>query len=321
MKKQVGIHVFLAVLLSACGVPAATKAPATQIPHTLTPSPVLTFTPSQEPTLSPLILATATQQALYEKLEQHCASGQAMAFQFSPDGEWVEIVCSHDTLAIVHVEEGTKWDISSDTLINPFTEYFVSISHWSSDGRYAYTSPDPHTDGYWEPFHQGVGLFRLNLETGEISELLPLGGDDWIFYSYAISPDDNILAYIVTDRSPVTLNIRDLQTEKEQSFQFASNYNTGGALIWSPDGEKLVFSVTQYDTSTAHYIATSIMIWHRDTSTTTELIKDHPSQMRVVEWIDETRVILESVMDGPTQVTTQLYEFDLTTSKLTETDP
>jgi dipeptidyl aminopeptidase/acylaminoacyl peptidase len=320
MKKQVGILVYLAALLSACGVPAVTTAPATQMPLTSTPSPVLTFTSSQEPTLSPQIRETATQQALQEKLEPYCASGRAMAFQFSPDGEWVEIVCSYDTLAIVHVDEGTKWDISSDTLINPFTEYFVSISHWSSDGLYAYTSPDPHTDGYWEPFHQGVALFRLNLETGEISEILPLGKDDWIFYSYAFSPDDNTLVYIVTDKSPITLNVRDLQTGAEQSFHFAAKYNTGGAFVWSPGGEKLVFSVTQYDTSTAQYIATSIVLWDRQKAEITELIKDHPSRMDAVEWRDEAKVILQAEIYESEGGVSRKYEFDLTTQTLTEVD-
>lgn len=318
MKKKVGILVCLVILLSACGVPAATTVPATQMPLTSTPSPILTFTPSQEPTVSPQSLATATQQALHEKFESYCASGRAMAFQFSPDGEWVEVVCSYDTLAIVHVDEGTKWDISSDTLINPFTDYFVSISHWSSDGQYAYTSPDPHTDGYWEPFHQGVALFRLNLETGEIVEVLPLGKDNWIFYSYAFSPDGSTLVSIVTDKSPVTLNVRNLQSGAEQSFNFASKYNTGGAFVWSPDGEKLVFSVTQYDTSTAQYVATSILLWDRQTSEITELIKDHPDRMQVIEWMDEQKMKLEAEIFEPTQTIRQKYEFDLNTKILTE---
>jgi WD40 repeat protein len=244
-----------------------------------------------------------------------------MGFRFSPNGEWVEVVCGFDTLAIIRADESRKWDISSNILINPFTDYFVSISHWSNDGLYAYTSPDPHTDGYWEPFHQGVALFRLNLETGEIVEVLPLGKDNWIFYSYAFSPAGNTLVSIVTDKSPVTLNVLDLQSGAEQSFDFASKYNTGGAFVWSPDGEKLVFSVTQYDTSTAQYVATSIMLWDRQTAELTELIQDHPGQMQVIEWVDELKINLEAQIDEPTQTVTRKYEFDLATRTLTEVDP
>lgn len=277
-------------------------------------APTLTVPPEQA-------AMTATQQALHAKLDKYCVSNQAWGFRLSPNGQWIEVACSVDTVEVVRVDESKKWKISSDTLINPYTEYFVGINHWSHDGMYAYTSPNPHTDGYWEPFHQGVALFRVNLETGEINEVLPLSKEDWIFYSYAFSPDDSQLAYIVTDQSPVVLKLRDLQTGAEQSFEFDSKYNTGGGFVWAPISQKLVFSITQYDTGTFEYVGTSIFLWDQQTAKATELVKDHKSQMQATEWIDETKILLKAIISDSQSITTQNYEFDLTTSKLTEVNP
>jgi len=229
--------------------------------------------------------------------------------------------CSSGTIEIVHVDETKKREVSPDILISSGAEYFGGVNHWSNDGAYAYIGFNPHTDGYWEPFHQGIVLYRLNLETGQISEVLPLVRSNWRFYSFAFSPNDRRLAYIVTDKSPVILIIRDMQTGDEQSFEFDPKYNTGGGFVWSPDGQKLIFSVTQFDTNTYEYIATSIILWDKDKSGLTELIKDQQSRLQAIEWVDETKIILKSESLDPEGSKTQNYEFDLIANKLSEISP
>ena len=274
------------------------------------------------PTLPPEEAAmTATQQALKDRLGANCYYHSAQGIRLSPNGQWAEAICDLYSIIIVRMDGTKEWGLSSISLIGPYTEHFVYLSHWSNDGAYAYVRVDPHTDGYWEPFHQGMVLYCLNLETGQISEVLPLGKSDWIFYSFAFSPNDKRLAYIVTDKSPVILNIRDMPTGDEQSFEFDPKYNTGGGFVWSPDSQKLIFSITQYDTSIGEYIATSIILWDKDTSKITELIKDHQSRLQGVEWIDETKIILKAEIFEPTQVKTQNYELDLTNNELTELNP
>lgn len=280
------------------------------------------LTKTLTPTLSPEQAATtATQQALHDTLDKYCRSNQAWGFRFSPDSQWVAVFCSLDTIEFVRVDESKNWELSSDTLINPYTEYFIGVDHWSNDGAYAYVSLDPHTDGYWEPFHQGIVLYRLNLGTGETSQVLPLGKSDWIFYSFAFSPNDRRLAYIATDQSPVILNIRDMQTGIEQFYDFDIKYNTGGGFVWSPDSQKLVFSITQYDTNAHEYLGTSIILWEKDKPKTTTLIEDHPGRIQVIEWNDPTKFILQAELFEPEKITTQKYEFDLTNNELTELNP
>ena len=275
----------------------------------------LTKTPT--PTLSPgQIVMTATQQALKDRLGANCIYGSAEGIGLSPNGQWAEAICGPYSIIITRIDGTKEWSLSSNSLFGPYTEHFVHISHWSKDGAYAYARVDPHTDGYWEPFHQGMVLYRLNLETGQISEVLPLGKNDRIYYSFSFSPNDGRLAYIMTDQSPVMLYLRDMQTGDEQSFEFDPKYNTGGGFLWSPDGQKLVFSIAQNDPNIHEYVATSIVLWDGDKSNITTLIKDHQEILVPIEWIDETRIVLQVLYKSDTK-----FEFDLISGELKQTNP
>lgn len=328
MKKIAGLFIVLLFLFSACGTPVVTvTAPtaATENTPTFITTAPFTFTPQSQPSptstpkpafLPDQLTLTATQQTLQDRLGKYCRHGSASRVQLSPNGRWVEVNCELDVIKIVSIDESKVWDVSSKELIDPYTDHFVYLSHWSNDGTYVYVFVDPHTDGYWEPFHQGIVLYRLTLEIGQISEVLPLGKSDWIFYSFSFSPNDRRLAYIVTDKSPVILIIRDMQTGDEQLFEFDPKYNTGGGFIWSPDSQKLVFSVTQFDTSVSEGVATSIVLWDRDKSEPTILIKDHKEILVPFEWIDETRLVLQVSYESDKR-----FELDLKSGELIQASP
>ncbi len=248
--------------------------------------------------------------ALAQRLETTLNCNQGVV-SFSTNGQWAVLDCNVDAVTIIHIDETKEWNLSSETLMGPYTEHFIDVSYWSNDGIYAYISANPHTDGYWEPFHEATTLFRLNLETGQVSEVLK--GN---YYSFSFSPNDRRLAYIVTDKSPVTLNIRDMQTGVEQSFEFEPKYNTGGGFVWSPDSQKLVFTITQFDTSIYEYIATSIVLWDKEKPDTTVLVKGHHETLVPNEWIDETKIILQVLNQEDRK-----FEFDLTSGELKQINP
>ncbi len=275
----------------------------------LIPSP--TFFPASPLTPTPALSSdqltmTATQQSLENRLGENCRYGSAEAVKLSPHGQWAEAICGYDSIIIIRTDKTKEWSLSSDSLIGPSSEHFIRIFHWSNDGAYAYVYANPHTDGYWEPFHQASDLFRLNLETGQIGPVL--SGN---YYSFSFSPNDRRLAYIVTDQSPVILNIRDLQTGINQSYPFDSKYNTGGSFLWARDSQNLIFSVTQYDESEHDYVSTSIILWDKDKPETTLLIKDHKEVLVPIEWIDETRILLQVIYENETR-----YELDLKSGEL-----
>ncbi|NJC94976.1 MAG: hypothetical protein C3F07_19435 [Anaerolineales bacterium] len=297
MKRKFGLFFFSIIIFTACST-SITVEPTREIRNTpnqgtQVPSFVfITDTPAS-PSLTVPDPVTATQQVLHDKLDKYCVHGQARGFASSPDDLWDVVFCSYETIVFVRDDESTHWELSSDTLINSYVEYFVNLIHWSNDGNYVYASFDPHTDGYWEPFHHGIVLYRLDLGTGQISEVLLLSKSDWIFYSLAFSPNDRRLAYIVTDKSPVVLNIRDMQTGDEQSFEFDSKYNTGGGFLWAPDSQSVVFSIAQYDTSIGDYIATSIVLCELKRPACTTLSTDHKEVLVPVEWVNDSFIILQ----------------------------
>jgi hypothetical protein len=277
--------------------------------------PVPTLTP--KPTLSSgQLTMTATRQTLQERLGKYCWSGSASGAKLSPDARWVEVNCEPDVIKIVAIDESKIWDVSSSELIYPYSEHFVSVFHWSNDGLYVYAFVNPHTDGYWEPFHQGIVLYRLTLQTGQFSEVLPLGKGDWVFYAFSFSPNDRRLAYIVTDKSPAILNVRDMQSGVEQSYTFDGTYNTGGGFLWSPDSQNLVFSITQYDPNNHKYIATSIGLWNREKSNIVTLVKDHEEVLVPIEWVDETKILLQVLYENDRK-----FEFDLRSNELKQISP
>lgn len=270
------------------------------------------LTKTLTPTLSPdQVVMTATQQALKDRLGANCTYGSARGIRLSPNGQWAEANCGPDSIIIIRMDETKEWSLSSDSLIGPYTDHFTGVDHWSKDGAYAYVGVNPHTDGYWEPFHEATDLFRLNLETGQISEVLKGG-----YYSFTFSPDDSMLAYIETDQSPIILTLRDLQTGAEQTFKFESKYNTGGSYVWSPDSKKLVFSIVQYDENNFKYVASSIVLWEREKQDVTVLIKDYQFPLTPIEWVEETKIMLQVLYEDDTK-----FEFDLKSGELKQINP
>lgn len=283
---------------------------------------VPTRTPIPTPSLLPeIVAASATQQAL----EEHCPGGRTFGSTvFSPDSRWAAVNCDQDETVFVRLDEKRIWFLNADDLIGYETDFFfVQVFHWSSDGNYAYWGADPHTDGFWEPFHKATNLFRLRLESGEITKVLPSGTNPSEFFAFGFSPDDETLVYIETDNSPVVLRFLDLETGNlQEEVVFTSKYNTGGGFVWSPDGQKFVFSVAQFDETVRDYLAVSIFLWDQVESAATLLVEDFWEFLEPVEWVDESKIILKGWSDDTGELETLIFELDLAGSpKLTPIDP
>ena len=327
MKSKVVLVISSLLMLSACGI--SSNKPTQQIQTSDTPIAIPNFTSTpthtSQPPSTPTLISTktlepyfATQQVLHNKLDKYCEHGNSNRIAFSPNSQWAGLECNYGSIKIVRMDEAKEWELPYESMFGPYSSaaLFIEIPHWSRDGAYVYVGANPHTDGYWEPFHSVSVLHRFNLETGQITDILFAGKDDNVYYSFAFSPDDTILAYIVTDQSPVILNLRDTQSGDKQSFEFDSKYNTGGGLVWSPDSQKLVFSITQFDTSAYEYIATSIILWNKEKPDTTALIKDYERILVPIEWLDETRIILQVLYEDDTK-----FEFDMIKGKLKQISP
>lgn len=332
MKTGTVLLVSLLILLSACGKsirvptqPVLATEPSIVEPNftstvAFTPSPVPSSTPAPTNTLEPFF---ATQQALHLRLDKYCARGNSNRIDLSPDGQWAGLECDGGMIKVVRTDEKKEWELPYESLFGPYSSaaLFIGMPHWSVDGLYVYVSANPHTDGYWEPFHSASVLYRFNLETGQVSEVLPAGKDSTIYYSFAFAPDDSMLAYIETDTSPVVLVLRNLETGAEKKIEFDPKYNTGGGFLWTPDGQKLVFSVTQFDRNTFEYVATLILLWDRTTGEPVHLISDYQDFLEPIAWAEENKVILHGWTVENEQLVGLEHKFDMTTGELIQIVP
>lgn len=264
----------MVVILIGCGTTTQTSDPTVVIPsfsstnititQTVTRLPTATrrATATLRPSATPSITPTTdlTQVAIYDaSLTAHiveltlvpqfprvCETQYAPPV-FSPNHQWlVESCYTHDlTLIFSKRETQTIWKLYFKDYL-PQMEYipdgWLGIVHWAKDERYVYFMSSLGGDGgecFYNHPDRGAGLFRLDLQSGSVTTVLPPSSDFW-WYGFSFSPTDRRLVYGPQARD---LKILDLTTGEIIDIASGSdNYETGGYL-WSVDGLKLVYSV------------------------------------------------------------------------------
>jgi hypothetical protein len=171
---------------------------------------------------------------------------------FSPDGLWLGELClnfkdQYFGLIFTNKKTGVIWKLPYDDYI-PNVESAdggMRVAHWSNDSRYAYF----HTslggsigECFYEGYDTGVGLFRLDLQTGQTTQILPLN-DNSVSYGFSFSPIDKWLVYGI---ETVDLVIFDITTGESINVAHKEEFSQGGGYVWSPDGLRFVFSSLKY---------------------------------------------------------------------------
>ena len=268
MKKSV--CVLLCIFLGACAgvkpspVPTVT---ATLHPITSTSITIVTATMTiSTPTLQPSQTATPTGYTQEDMTQQannpqatRVARATRIATEFSigcpwpeeftsPNKNWVATSCPNKQNAILEITNyhDKRWVLQ----FKDYVEFgFGSFhpEHWSNDGKYLYVAVSVSYSGGGDPCYSGFGLeglYRIDLNSGIISNILPAG------YDFSFSPTGRRLAYIYKYNGK--LFIRDLQTGNEINVAKNSNVET---FAWSPDGLELAYTNCEND---SHSITKSI---------------------------------------------------------------
>ena len=171
---------------------------------------------------------------------------------FSPDGLWLGELClnleeRYFGLIFSNKKTGVIWKL-------PYNDYIpnvesadggMRVAHWSNDSRYAYFHTSLGGDGgecFYEGYDTGVGLFRLDLQTGQTTEILPLN-DNLVWYGFSFSPTDKWFVYGI---ETVDLVIFNITTGESINVANKEEFSQGGGYIWSPDGSQFVYSTLKY---------------------------------------------------------------------------
>ena len=152
--------------------------------------------------------------------------------------------------------DGTRlWTFSYDNKFG-VSEPGANPFHWSKDGKYIYITcyhgPDDSSNKFrGNHFKDGDCIFRFDVDTGEIAEIIP---DMYPgYYAFAISPDDKQLVYANQNETPVKIKSLDLGTlEENVLFSADETILEVGSFGWSPNCDRLIFSTL--DTKDANSI-------------------------------------------------------------------
>jgi Tol biopolymer transport system component len=170
----------------------------------------------------------------------------------SPNKELVAVSCGgkrNQTLTVIS-QDGLAWKLDFiDYLPKRAAERgspgILSAIKWTPDSKYLYFASGISYSGGGSCFYRGddnvEGLFRLDVNNGNISVVLPLVEDQvYMFSPYYISfsPTGRRLIY-EGYKEP---RIIDLQTGEETILEIPDGF-ASGSYVWSPNGSELAYSI------------------------------------------------------------------------------
>jgi hypothetical protein len=221
---------------------------ASESPSTTTASPTSKSVPSTTPDptqtafAQDMISARVAEETLVARYPRACKLLYAPR-EFSPNGLWMVELCYSDIdqdlmLTFSNSRTQVLWQFFYKNFI-PQMDFMpdggLSVVHWSNDERYAYFYSYLGGDGgecYVGGGTSGSGLFRIDLQTGYTTAVLPMG-DLSTWYTFSFAPTDRRLVYGVSSHD---LKILDILTGKLTSVVNLHNFSQSGGYLWSQDG-------------------------------------------------------------------------------------
>ena len=208
---------------------------------------------------------------------------------FMSRGSWGLCHGLRDPITIIS-QSNQKWQFSykeyyGRQVPNPCTR----LLYLADDEKFLYFSLDAECEMIEPGFISSIGVFRMDLSDGEVSEILKASYDfdsyTGYYYSASISPTGRRLAYIFNKNQPLKLNLLDLKTGEANSLLLDKKYVFGGRYQWSDDGTKLVFMLENI-ANNEHFISMTYLDISKDNSMITFI---HDKEFRwIISQIDVT---------------------------------
>jgi hypothetical protein len=254
------------IIFGACNFSSKTS----EVPVTIQPTETVFISPTSTapfvPTVDPLTPSAIAQ--FFQTLEAKTSTPEPTSTAnykdcsgnmfFMSRGSWGLCHGLRDPITIIS-QSNQKWQFSykeyyGRQVPNPCTR----LLHLTDDEKFLYFSLDAECELIEPGFISSIGVFRMNLSDGEVSEILKASYDfdsyTGTYYTASISPTGRRLTYITDQDRPLKLNLLDLKTGENHSFSIEGKYTYGGAYTWSEDGTKLVFML-ESKTDNDHFIS------------------------------------------------------------------
>lgn len=234
---------------------------------------------------------------------------------YSPNGKWVasrykfsEGLISFLSFSVERLDGSSVWEIETIPLENkpPYME-FPAPFLWSKDNKTFYYVDQGFQDGCFTYWDGGKKLYSLNLDNGERKIIL-----DEFASEIKFSPDESKIAYV--NFGNTGLQMLDLQNGNKIEFEhlYPDTPTDQFSLVWSPDGNKLAFTVLLNPCDIN--IATSIAIIDISKNHQQMIVSEDERQFHTKEWINSDKILVVSDWsDNPEYA----WHLDVKTGKLT----
>lgn len=281
-------------LLASCSSSASAGFPLTVTENS---SATASFTPLPSFTPKPKATPTASLTPLPASTNTPLPLASAESTLVSPDKNWIAYFFGlYDAqLAVTNNEKTIVWEVNE----GDFEGYEAMFQpyRWSQNSQYLYFNAHLSIDGH-VPFSDGMGLRRLDVSNGQVSEILPahdITNGRWNIVNFSLSPNDKLLAYIDLIETEPQLIIRDLETGSESKL-LLKEYTVAGSILWSPNQDRLVLALAK-GTDWENTIFT-IMEVNIATFQTTTIIQNHKPGLDPVEWVTENEIKIQERGDS-----------------------
>lgn len=305
------LAVFLTAILYACVPVAEREAELEAVKITVTPSVVQTVVPSH--TLEPTVTQTATPQLTPTSTSTAAPTStmtptlipipEVLHSYMSPSSEWTvtfeegNFFNKPDSFLFkaVNARDKVEWVIEH---IVPEPEVggmmgisFPTVLDWSNNEQALYYSRNGFGDGCG-PFREDFGLFRVDLQTGQIEELIASREGYWM----AVAPNDEKAAYLKYGENR-ELVIFDFSTQEkvvvELNYDPAIEYVNFSNLIWSSDSNSLLILGAEDVCATGMLRNGRYFINRIDTqSLFQKTIVDDSALREILDWQEPDKVLL-----------------------------
>lgn len=305
---------------------------------TITPSITSTITPTIEPTPTPSPLPATLERATIKAFGALCANTREIfESRISPNGKWIAVECIGENetqdspLRVTSIDHSKDWKIYYRDYTKGNKEYgsknIIVPYRWSKDGKFLFAVSPTNASGCCWIGGKYVLLVRLNLETGEQTELLNVSDPSAHGpITFTISGNDRYLIYNSSTPQQYALYdfaILDLLSQKTQVIKLGFlKFIDLDFAVMSPDDKKIVLPLFE-NVEFNDFRVVAICMIDLTTGKQELLISDlkQGEELYPIHWVNSDQVLLSSIDPNISysQTPEEYWLLDIYTSQLTKT--
>ncbi len=260
----------------------------------------ITSSPTSTPSITPSPSLTSKSPAIFTATP---FSNKAFLTIQSPSADWIAHVYSPTNLddpkfttRIANSNGKTEWVLDYHTV--GYEEAYYLPFYWTNDGHYLYLIIFRIRDGCGVlKFYDGSGLFRFDLLTGKLLDLV--SEEPSASYTFSISPQESSLIYVQQGEVPITIRVKDVFSGKESTIALEEKYDGSGNFAWFPNDNAVLFVAVENiceDDQNYDLIALDL-----DTMGMKTIVDNLDRDLTVIEW-ETPDTVLMSDQQGNTWV-------------------